>query len=89
MAAVKFAKAFRRHVACPDETIEAGCVGEALAAYFERHPMVRSYVVDERFTVRRHVALFVNDNQVIDRESLTDPLIAGDTVHVFQALSGG
>ncbi len=89
MAAVKFAKAFRRHVACPDETVEANNVGEALTAYFGRYPMVRSYVVDEHFSVRRHVALFVNDSQVIDRESLTDPLTADDTIHVFQALSGG
>jgi sulfur-carrier protein len=89
MATVRFAKAFRRHVACPDEAIEAATVGGALADYFERYPLVRSYVVDEHFSVRRHVALFVNDNQVIDRHSLTDPLTANDTVHVFQALSGG
>lgn len=86
---VVFAKAFRRHVVCPDEMLDAADVRGVLVAYFAKHPVVQSYVVDEQFSVRRHVALFVNDNQVVDRIGLSDPLSDTDTVHVFQALSGG
>lgn len=64
-------------------------VRACLEGYFQRYPKVRSYVVDETFTVRRHVALFVNENQVVDRGGLSDAVGESDTIHVFQALSGG
>ncbi|MDJ0768106.1 MAG: MoaD/ThiS family protein [Ilumatobacter sp.] len=89
MVDVVFAKAFRRHVECPDAVVDAGTVGDALAAYFEAHPTVRSYVLDDVGSVRRHVAVFRNDDQIADRSALTDPIADGDRIHVFQALSGG
>lgn len=84
-----FAKAFGRHVDCPPEVVEGETVREALDAYFERHPQVRGYVVDERSAVRRHVAVFLADTQIGDRNGLSDPVGADDDVYVFQALSGG
>ena len=89
MAEVVFAKAFRRHVDCPDTAVSGGTVGEVLHAYFELHPGVRGYVVDESGAVRKHVAVFHNDDLITDRTGLGDPVAAGDRIHVFQALSGG
>ena len=86
---VVFAKAFRRHVDCPAAWVAGATVGDALHAYFGEHPAVRSYVLDEAGAVRRHVAVFVNDDLIADRSTLADPLATGDRVHVFQALSGG
>ena len=67
----------------------ASTVREALAHYFESNPAVRSYVVDESFALRRHIAVFVNDRQLVDRRELSDPVADDDQVYVFQALSGG
>ncbi|HSJ91774.1 MAG TPA: MoaD/ThiS family protein [Ilumatobacter sp.] len=92
---VVFAKAFRRHVDCPDERIATDVtedemtVGAVLDAYFELHPAVRSYVVDDLGAVRKHVAVFVDGDLVTDRAGLTDRVTPTSTVHVFQALSGG
>ena len=86
---MNFAKAFRRHVDCPDSTVEGTTVRQALNAYFADHPAVRSYVLDEASALRRHIAVFVNDRQLIDRRELSDPLTETDEIHVFQALSGG
>jgi sulfur carrier protein ThiS len=86
---VAFAKAFRRHVDCPTTSVPGQTVGDALIAYFERHPQVRGYVLDDAGAVRRHVAVFVNDDVITDRTSLADGVAAGDRIHVFQALSGG
>jgi molybdopterin converting factor small subunit len=86
---VAFAKAFRRHVECPDAVVDGATVGAALGAYFELHPAVRSYVVDESGAVRKHVAVFCNDELITDRATLADPVAGGDRIHVFQALSGG
>jgi len=89
MAEVIFAKAFRRHVDCPDANVSGTTVHDVLTTYFEDHPTVRGYVVDEAGAVRKHVALFVDDDQLTDRVTLTDPVGPDGRIHVFQALSGG
>ena len=89
MVEVAFAKAFRRHVECPTASVPGDSVGDVLMAYFEQHPRVRGYVLDDAGAVRRHVAVFVNDDVITDRTTLADAVATGDRIHVFQALSGG
>lgn len=95
MIEVVFAKAFRRHVECPDERVAAGAEGSAatvraaLEAYFDLHPAARSYVLDDLGAARKHVAVFVDGDLVTDRARLTDPVTPTSTIHIFQALSGG
>jgi molybdopterin converting factor small subunit len=89
MATVQFAKAFRRHVPCPDERLDGATLRDVLDAYFAMHPGVRGYVLDELGALRRHINVFVNSTQCDDRVRLTDPIGPTDSVHVFQALSGG
>ena len=67
MVAVNFAKAFRRHVECPDADVGGSTVGEVLDAYFADRPAARSYVLDEAGAVRPHVAVFHNSDQISDR----------------------
>jgi sulfur carrier protein ThiS len=86
---IEFAKAFHRHVECPTASVDASTIGVALGAYFELFPSVRSYVVDESGAVRKHVAIFLNDDLIVDRVALADAVSDGDRLHVFQALSGG
>ena len=89
MARVSFAKAIQRHAACPAADVAGDTLRGVLDEYFVAHPAARTYVLDERGAVRKHVAVFVNDTLVVDRELLSDPIAAGDRVTVFQALSGG
>ena len=89
MPRIELTKALRRHVDCPAEHVLGSTVGEALQAYFALHPPVRGYVLDEQGMVRKHVTVFVNGEQVLDRAMLADPVGPNDEVHVFQALSGG
>jgi hypothetical protein len=89
MAFVSFAKAIQRHAACPPDEIGGSSLRAVLGGYFERHPEARSYVLDERGAVRKHVAVFVNDTLVTDREGLSDSIGEDDRIAVFQALSGG
>jgi hypothetical protein len=86
---VTFARAIQRHASAPPADVAGNTIGEALAAYFEQHPGVRSYVLDERGAVRKHVAVFIGDTLVTDRVGLADPVAADATISVFQALSGG
>ena len=86
---MSFAKAIQRHAACPAADITGDTLRGVLEGYFEVHPAARTYVLDERGAVRKHVAVFVNDTLVLDREQLSDSIAADDRVTVFQALSGG
>lgn len=89
MTRVAFTANLRRHVECPPADVTGATVGEVLRAYFALHPAVASYVVDDQGALRRHVAVFIGREQVVDRERLTDPVGADDEIHVMQALSGG
>ena len=66
VARVSFTSNLRRHVDCPAEHVAGATVREVLDAYFDVHPAVRSYVLDEQGRVRRHVAVFVGGAQLVD-----------------------
>lgn len=89
MPRIQVAKAFRRHVECPDLAVGGSTVHHALAEYFDAFPAVRSYVLDEHGAVRKHVAIFVGDDQIVDRSHLSDEVTEDGNVYIFQALSGG
>ncbi|MAT04039.1 MAG: thiamine biosynthesis protein ThiS [Acidimicrobiaceae bacterium] len=89
MADLVFAKAFRRHVDCPDASAPGDDLRSVLDHYFADHPGVRGYVLDDAGAVRKHIAVFVDGDLITDRLDLTDPVEEHSTIHVFQALSGG
>jgi hypothetical protein len=70
-------------------SVEAKTVAEAIRAVNQLAPGFSDYVLDERGALRRHVAVFIGDEMVIDRKGLSDPVPDGGTLSVFQALSGG
>ncbi len=89
MATVEFARAFRRHVDCPVEQVEGATLGDVLAGYFDRHPAVRGYVLDEQNSFRKHITLFVDNEQIDHRRGAATAVGPTSEVHIFQALSGG
>ncbi|MBZ0271473.1 MoaD family protein [bacterium] len=64
-------------------------VGEALDRLFRAHPGVRDRVMTETGEVRRHVNVFVDDENVRFLAGLATPLADGARVHIFPAVSGG
>jgi hypothetical protein len=89
MPTLTFASSIERHVACPGEAVDARTVGEALERYFEAHPAVRTYVLDEQGCVRHHVAVFLDGVQLRSRARLDEPVSATTEIYVMQSLSGG
>lgn len=69
--------------------VEAATVCEALDCVFAEHPRLRSYLLDDRGAVRKHVVIIVNGETIFDRQNLSDSLKPDDDVFVMQALSGG
>ena len=89
MPTVEFAPALTRHVPCPRQTVDAGSLRGALDAAFLAAPLLRSYVLDEQGSVRKHVAVFINGQMIARRDRLDLPLRDEDRVMVIQALTGG
>ena len=89
MARVIFTSHLQRHVACPETTVQATTVAQALAEVFAQAPQVRDYVLDEQGHVRRHVHIYVDGRRIADRERLSDPVAPASEIFVLQALSGG
>jgi hypothetical protein len=89
VARVVFTANLQRHVPCPPVTVPGSTVGEVLAHVFASNDRLRGYVVDERGALRRHMIVFVDGEQVVDRLRLSDPVGTDGEVYVMQALSGG
>ncbi len=89
MPVVAFTPNLTRHLDCPEVTVPAGTVAEALERVFRENPRLRSYIVDEQGRLRQHVAVFVGGEMVRDRLNLTDRVDDHQDVFVMQALSGG
>ena len=89
MPTVEFAPALTRHVPCAPQVVEAVTLRDALDNAFRAAPALRAYVLDEQGAVRKHVAVFVNAQQIASRTQLDVPVGQGDKVMVIQALTGG
>jgi sulfur-carrier protein len=89
MATVRFTANIQRHVACPEMAVAGRTVAEVLAAVFASNPPARGYVLDDQGALRRHMTIFLDGQQIRDRERLSDAVSETSTIYVFQALSGG
>lgn len=89
MARIAFTANLERHLSCPVQTVPGDTVRAVLNGVFAAQPRLRSYILDDQDRVRRHVAIYVNGERIVDRDRLTDPVTEADEVFVFQALSGG
>ena len=61
-------------------------LAELLLDLERQYPGIRFRMIDEQESVRRHIRIFVNGEQV---NELSQSLNAADEVVIFQALSGG
>ena len=89
MAEVTFTPNLKRHVDCPTVAVPGSTVAEVLGRVFADNPRLRGYVVDEQGALRKHMVVFIDGQQIVDRERLTDPVASASELYVMQALSGG
>lgn len=89
MATLNFTPNLLRHVEVSRVSVEGSTLREALEQYFAMNPKVRGYVLDDQGAVRKHVAIFLNQEIILDRTGLSDILHEQDEIFIAQALSGG
>jgi len=69
--------------------ISAATVRAALQEIERSHPPLYRSVCDETGAVRRHVNLFVNNDNIRDGAGLDTALASGDILTIMPAVSGG
>lgn len=89
MATVNFTANLQRHLAVPSVEVEGETLAQVLSNLFERHPKLRSYIVDDQDQIRKHVIVFVDGEAWSDRHRLDQSIPASCEIYVMQALSGG
>lgn len=89
MATVAFTPNLQRHVPSPTVTAPGATVREVLERVFADNPRLRGYVVDEQGALRKHMAVFVDGQQLVDRATQRDAVGPDSEIYVMQALSGG
>jgi molybdopterin synthase sulfur carrier subunit len=91
MAKVKFTRHLFRYF--PDLhnniNIEGTTVADVITNLDSQYPGLAAYVVDERGVLRKHVNIFLGDDLIHDRQTLSDSVQENDQIYIFQALSGG
>jgi molybdopterin converting factor small subunit len=69
--------------------LEAVTLADALGQLLADHPRLRPHLYDEKMTLRRHVLIFFNDDNLAAIADRNVPLKSGDRLLVLQAVSGG
>ncbi len=90
VASVSFTNHLKRFF--PDlgpQQVPGTTVGEVLAALEQRYPGLLGYLCEDDGGLRKHVNVFLDEEMVSDRRSLSDPVGPDSRVFVVQALSGG
>jgi sulfur-carrier protein len=86
---VRFTQNIQRHVECPTRDVAGGTLRDILEQYFQMNEQARGYLLDDQGKVRQHMVIFVDGNQVRDRDDLSDPVGPDSVIDIVQALSGG
>jgi hypothetical protein len=89
VATVTFTPNLERHVECPPREVEGDTVRAVLDRVFADNPRLRGYVTDETGALRYHMLVFVDGQQIGDRDRLSDAVRPTSEIYVMQALSGG
>lgn len=89
MVHIRFTANLERHVSVPAMDVHCGPLRAVLDEVFRANPALRSYVLDDQDSLRKHVSVFVDGAQIADRRQLSDAVPDGAEIWVMQALSGG
>jgi hypothetical protein len=89
MAEINFTSHLRKLVSDGPLSAAGATVGEALTNAFAAQPHVRSYVLDDRGALRKHVCIFADGERLVHEVALARRIGPDSKLYIMQALSGG
>ena len=69
--------------------VEASTVAEALNQLTAQFDGLKDRLLDESGEVRRFVNVYVNEDNIKDRDNLATPIKDGDTISILPSIAGG
>jgi molybdopterin converting factor small subunit len=72
-----------------DTKVSSKNVRQVIGDIEEKHPGIKTYILDDQSALRKHVNIFINGRMIQDRKHLEDHVSEFDEVFIMQALSGG
>ncbi len=69
--------------------VDGATVTEALNDAVEKYPALKSHVFDFSGKLRRHIHVFVNDEDIKELKGLKTKLKEGDRITLLASISGG
>ena len=89
MAEIHFTSHLRNIVPAAPLSAAGATVGEALVNVLAAQPHARSYVLDDRGALRKHVCIFADGERLPHEAALARRISPNSKLYVMQALSGG
>jgi molybdopterin synthase sulfur carrier subunit len=69
--------------------VDATDISSALTALDQKHPGIAICVRNEQGEPRKHILIFINNDDIRERQGMQSPLRSGDVVFIMPAVSGG
>jgi sulfur-carrier protein len=73
----------------PETAVQGATVIEALNDAVEKYPALKTHVFDSEGKLRRHINIFVNDENIRDLKGLDTTLKEDDRITLLASISGG
>lgn len=69
--------------------LRATTVADAMQSLTSIHPALRPYLFDETDTIRKHVRLYLGEEDVREKQGIETVLKEGDELSIIPAIAGG
>lgn len=89
MATLAFTALLRSVAPKGELSVNGANVCDALDGVFSEFPGLKSYVLNDRGQLRKHVCVFVDGDRMTGPDALSAPISESSEIFVMQALSGG
>ncbi len=73
----------------PQVKLEAGTVADAIRSLTEKFPDLVPYIYDEQASIRKHVRIYLGEDDIRERNGLDTTLRQGDEISILPAIAGG
>ncbi len=64
-------------------------VAEAMQSLTSIHPSLKPYIYDEGQSIRKHVRIYLGEEDIRSRDGLQTTLTTGDELSIIPAIAGG
>ncbi len=70
-------------------SLQAKTVAEAIKSLTSIHPLLKPYLFDDLDEIRKHVRLYLGDEDVREKQGIHTSLNEGDELSIIPAIAGG